>query len=1278
MKRTCLLLWLLLIIPGSFTSDARASAPEVSTITVDEDAHGFKALVFSRTVGFRHDSIPAGIQAIQNLGSEHDFEVTATEDPMVFTAASLAEYDVIIFLNTTGDVLNNDQQDAMEAFVAAGKGFVGIHSAADTEYDWPWYAEVVGAYFDNHPEIQPAELLVEDRVHPSTGHLPARWQRTDEWYAFQVNPREDVHVLISLDEDSYSGGTMGEDHPWAWCREVGGGRSFYTNGGHTSDSFSEPSFVAHLLGGIEWAAGVQTGDCGASIGANLEKTTLDGETENPMDLVILPNRDVLFLERAGQVRLISAQTGVTTTALSLDVALDNEDGLLGIALDPSYAQNGWIYLFYSPQGTTIQKVSRFTFDGSTLDPASEVEILQFPVDREDCCHSAGSMAFDSAGNLLIATGDNTNPFDSDGYSPIDDRLDRAPWDARRTSGNSNDLRGKILRIIPLEAGGYEIPAGNLYPEGTPQTRPEIYVMGVRNPFRMSIDAETDFLYWGDVGPDAEGNNNSRGPRGYDEWNQARAPGNFGWPYCVANNLPYTDWDFASQSQSGLFDCSAPENTSVFNTGQSVLPPSQPAWIYYPYGPSAEFPAIEDGPGRTAIAGPIYRPTGSEASNALPSYFAGSFFIGEWARSWLARVILDDEGDVLRILPFADEFDFLRPIALKIGPDGAFYGIEWGSGFGGNNADSQVFRIAYEKGTRAPVVRVTTSDLAGPTPLAVSFDASETTDSDPGDFLTYSWDFTNDGQTDATGATAAFTYDVDGDYTAILRVEDSFGNVVTRSFSIQAGNSLPLVTSVAPLEGSMFAWGDTLHVSVVVTDAEDGSTQDGSIDCSEVESQLFIGHDEHAHPLDVYTGCDLHIVTPAGHGSQGDRIFLFLESRYQDQGSSGVSSAQGRTETLLYPQVWEAEHTEERSGVQLEDSNDPTGGRRQLAFIDNGDWVRYGERNLDGVTHATFRVASNGAGGSISLRQGSLQGPLLGQTQVPVTGGWQSFVDVTMTLEPSSGSEDLFLVFENADSGSGLFNINRMLFEGPRFNPVSESRGLEARFFPSADWTGTPIVETHPGVSWYWGSTSARDGLSRPFSARWEGRLISPATGSLRLYAQSWGTLRLSVDGNEVITIGSEGSTPVEASRLFRVSEGQELELLALYADESGDAGLILSWEGTRTTRRTIQMSDTRLPSAAGTGIDSDVDTVPGELALLEAFPNPFDNTLRMRVQCTAGEAVNASLVDVIGRTLNVGEKRCSPGGSVSFQTNGSELTSGVYFLVIDSGGKRVARPLVRL
>jgi cytochrome c len=219
----------------------------------------FTVLVFSKTTAFRHDSIPDGIAAIRTLAGEHGFAVTETEDAGRFTDAILPQYQVVVFLSTTGDILDAAQKSAFERYIRSGGGFVGIHSASDTEYRWPWYGRLVGAWFASHPQIQHATIHIEDADHPSTKGLPASWERTDEWYNFRGNPRSAVHVLASLDESSYSGGAMGTDHPIAWCQNIDGGRSWYTAMGHTKESYAEPLFRLHLLGGIESAAGVAAG-----------------------------------------------------------------------------------------------------------------------------------------------------------------------------------------------------------------------------------------------------------------------------------------------------------------------------------------------------------------------------------------------------------------------------------------------------------------------------------------------------------------------------------------------------------------------------------------------------------------------------------------------------------------------------------------------------------------------------------------------------------------------------------------------------------------------------------------------------------------------------------------------------------------------------------------------------------------------------------------------------------------------------------------------------------
>ncbi|MER6690275.1 ThuA domain-containing protein [Streptomyces minutiscleroticus] len=226
-----------------------------------EDSAGKRVLVFSKTAGFRHDSIPEGVAAVRDLGAAHGFAVDATEDAGAFTARNLARYDAVVFMSTTGDVLDRTQQKAFERYVERGGSYVGVHAAADTEYDWAFYGGLAGAYFASHPAIQPATVQVEDRGHPATAHLGPTWERTDEWYNYRSNPREQAHVLATLDESSYSGGTMDGDHPIAWCQEYEGGRAFYTGGGHTKESYADPAFRQHLLGGIRWAVGDAQADC---------------------------------------------------------------------------------------------------------------------------------------------------------------------------------------------------------------------------------------------------------------------------------------------------------------------------------------------------------------------------------------------------------------------------------------------------------------------------------------------------------------------------------------------------------------------------------------------------------------------------------------------------------------------------------------------------------------------------------------------------------------------------------------------------------------------------------------------------------------------------------------------------------------------------------------------------------------------------------------------------------------------------------------------------------
>jgi len=248
----------------------RALAVTAMTVTMLALAHTpqsqaadapYDVLVFSKTAGFRHDSIPAGIQAIRELGAANNFTVTATEDANAFTTGNLAQYEAVVWLSTTGDVLNDTQQAAFQSYLSTGKGYVGVHAAADTEYGWPFYGSLMGAYFASHPAIQQATINVESRGTAATAHLGPTWTRTDEWYNYQTNVRSSARVLAALNESSYSGGTMSGDHPISWCKTFGGGRSFYTGLGHTIESYTEANFRNHLLGGIRYAAGTTKIDC---------------------------------------------------------------------------------------------------------------------------------------------------------------------------------------------------------------------------------------------------------------------------------------------------------------------------------------------------------------------------------------------------------------------------------------------------------------------------------------------------------------------------------------------------------------------------------------------------------------------------------------------------------------------------------------------------------------------------------------------------------------------------------------------------------------------------------------------------------------------------------------------------------------------------------------------------------------------------------------------------------------------------------------------------------
>ncbi|MCO4764265.1 MAG: ThuA domain-containing protein [Myxococcales bacterium] len=642
-------------------------------------------LIFTKTAGFRHDSIDAAKTAITKAAEQRGWVVTATEDAKTFSADGLKDIDLVAFVSTTGDVLDDTQQKAFETWIKAGGGFAGVHAAADTEHDWKFYGDLVGAYFKKHTaENTSGTALVLDRVHPSTAGLPARWQREEEWYAFKSNPRGKVHVL-SIVKD----GDMGHDHPHSWCHNIAGGRSFYTAGGHAKAAWSDNDFVGHVMGGFAWAGGALGGDCSATIADSWKKTPLVTGLKSPMELEVAGNGKVYFTEKAGKLKVWDPATKKVAEVASLAVDTHHEDGLLGMALSPDFASTGHVFIFHSVKTPKVNRVSRITIKDDKLVAKSSLKLFDVPVQREVCCHSGGSLAFGPDGLLYISTGDNVNPWKADGYTPVDQSADKPHYDAQGTSANSNDLRGKILRVKPT-AKGYDIPKGNLF-DGK-NGRAEIYIMGVRNPFRIALDSKNGGLWWGETGPDAEKDSDERGPMGYDEVNFAKKAGNYGWPYCIGDNKAYQNWDFATKKSAGAFDCAKLKNTSKYNTGtKEMLPPSQPAVVWYPYSDSKDFPALTKFKGRAAFMGAVYHPTGGKLD--LPPYYHGAVFWMDWMRGWIKEIRLDDKGAVMAIVDVAPKVEFLAPIDAAIGPDGALYLLEFGKGWG-DNEHAKLVRLEH--------------------------------------------------------------------------------------------------------------------------------------------------------------------------------------------------------------------------------------------------------------------------------------------------------------------------------------------------------------------------------------------------------------------------------------------------------------------------------------------------------------------------------------------------------------------------------------------------------
>ena len=558
------------------------------------------------------------------------------------------------------------------------------------------------------------------------------------------------------------------------------------------------------------------------------RVLVDGVNE-PMQLEFDARGRVYWIERGGSLRRLDESTGTVDSLGAIPVSLVGEAGLIGLLLDRDFERTRWLYLYYSAPGEGREmRLSRFTLaprgSGETIDPESEAVLLRWPFDMAS--HMGGGMTWDSAGNLYLATGENSEPTQ---YNPVHWTTEGGKGqDSQRTTANSNDLRGKILRIRPTPDGRYTIPTGNLFPPGTPNARPEIFVMGTRNPWRLSIDSRDGALHWGDVGPDAGKDSAGIGPMGYDEFNVAASAGNYGWPYAIGYNRAYNAFDNATGTYGPPLDPAHLINPSPNNTGVRELPPARPALLAYPYGVSEEFPILGSG-GRCAVGGPVFRRADRpDAARPFPDWYEGKWFVTDCVRAWIMVLTPNEEGtkvDTIETL-LPDE-KYTTPLDLDFGPDGDLYIVEYGP-----SSTGRLSKIEYNAGNRAPIVVASADRIAGATPLRVSLSSRGTVDHD-GDRLRYEWVVRPAGSGGAEGRRFEtpdpdITLDAPGRYIATLTVTDPSGAAGRSEIALVAGNEPPrLALEVTKGNRSFWFPGSTVSYRTTVSDREDGASITGS-------------------------------------------------------------------------------------------------------------------------------------------------------------------------------------------------------------------------------------------------------------------------------------------------------------------------------------------------------------------------------------------------------------------------------------------------------------------
>jgi type 1 glutamine amidotransferase len=724
-------------------------------------------------------------------------------------------------------------------------------------------------------KVQQAVVDVTDRQHPANKDLPLKWTRSDQWLNWDPNPVGKVQTIAQVEEGTYDAGqgANGPFHPISWCRDYDGGRSFYTGMGRTQASYTtDKEFRSHLLGAIEWTTGMVRGDCQATIASNYQIERLTPKNQpgqldqigEPHGLTIAPDGRTFYIGKAacpsgpisdwnnpnvglgcGTIHQWDPKTKQTKLLTTLpvmgnrgsgDELVKNEEGLVGITLDPKFEQNGWIYAYWMPHASIDRDkqigqrtISRFTYDSAkqSIDQGTRKDLLHWDAQIHSCCHTGGGMTFDKQGNLYVGVGDDNSSGGSDGYSGnnwTQDYKGLSFQDARRTAGNTNDLNGKILRIHPEPNGTYTIPKGNLFTgkeEGGGKTRPEIYVMGVRNVARIAYDTKNDWLTAAWVGPDAGGPNADLGPAKYETATIITSAGNQGWPYCMGNKQPYRDRSNTDANVlTGWYDCDHLKNTSPRNTGLVDIPPARDNMIWYsPQGGGPVYPKRADGSGiptyvasdatytepylkgggQAIMDGPTYHRSEVNTSSgvAWPAYWDNKWFIGDESNPNNRVAVTVNPGNVKDQGPPAFGEDLRQIIRAgggdnalqswmdaKFGPDGALYMLDYAGGFFSLDPNQKLIRISYKGGAATPNPSdASVRAVAQGKPKTMTFSNAKAGG------VSWEWDF-GDGSKPSHEANPTHTYAEFGTYHATLKVTYANGEQATGKIDVKVGCSAP--------------------------------------------------------------------------------------------------------------------------------------------------------------------------------------------------------------------------------------------------------------------------------------------------------------------------------------------------------------------------------------------------------------------------------------------------------------------------------------------------------